>query len=74
MIIKSYSLKNFIFWDVTRCGSGKKLTTATWHNIQEDGILYSHRRETLKSYFNLKISNVMMSQMTIKHIYLMLKE
>jgi hypothetical protein len=24
--------------------------TATWHNIPEDAILHSHRRENLKSY------------------------
>jgi hypothetical protein len=26
------------------------LTGATWHNISEDGILHSNRRENLKSY------------------------
>jgi hypothetical protein len=26
------------------------LRRATWHNIPEDGILHSHRRENLKSY------------------------
>jgi hypothetical protein len=26
------------------------LTRATWHNIPEDAILHSHRRENLKSY------------------------
>jgi hypothetical protein len=26
------------------------LTSATWHNIPEDTILHSHRRENLKSY------------------------
>jgi hypothetical protein len=26
------------------------LTTATWHNIPEDAIIHSHRREKLKSY------------------------
>jgi hypothetical protein len=29
------------------------LTTATWRNIPEDGILHSHYRETLKSYIAL---------------------
>jgi hypothetical protein len=29
------------------------LTTATRRNIQEDGILHSHRRENLKSYIAL---------------------
>jgi hypothetical protein len=29
------------------------LTRATWHNIPEDGILYSHRCENLKSYIAL---------------------
>jgi hypothetical protein len=33
-------------------GSSKTsvLTTATWRNIPENGILHSHRRENLKSY------------------------
>jgi hypothetical protein len=29
------------------------LRRATWHNIPEDGILHSHRREYLKSYILL---------------------
>jgi hypothetical protein len=29
------------------------LTRVTWHNILEDGILLSHRRENLKSYIAL---------------------
>jgi hypothetical protein len=29
------------------------LTRATRHNIPEDGILHSHRRESLKSYIAL---------------------
>jgi hypothetical protein len=29
------------------------LARATRHNIQEDGILHSHRRENLKSYVPL---------------------
>jgi hypothetical protein len=33
------------------------LTRATWHNIPEDGILHSHRRENLKSY---RLYNVIM--------------
>jgi hypothetical protein len=32
-----------VFWDVTPCGSCK-------NDIPEDTILYSHRRENLKSY------------------------
>jgi hypothetical protein len=35
------------------------LTRATWHNIPEDGILHSHRRENLKSY------NVFLSFLTV---------
>jgi hypothetical protein len=26
------------------------ITRTAWHNIPEDGILHSHRRENLKSY------------------------
>jgi hypothetical protein len=29
------------------------LTTVAWHNIPEDVILHSHRRENLKSYIAL---------------------
>jgi hypothetical protein len=29
------------------------LTTATWHNIPEDALLHSHRRENLKSYIGI---------------------
>jgi hypothetical protein len=29
------------------------LTRATWHNILEDDIIHSHRRENLKSYIAL---------------------
>jgi hypothetical protein len=40
-------------------GSSKTsvLTTAIWRNISEDGILHSHRRETLKFYV-LKLVSV----------------
>jgi hypothetical protein len=31
------------------------LTRATWHNIPEDTILHSHRRENLKSYTDVEI-------------------
>jgi hypothetical protein len=35
------------------------LTGATWHNIPEDAILHSHRRENLKSYiFKARFINV----------------
>jgi hypothetical protein len=36
-------------------GSSKTLvpTRNTWRNIPEDGILYSHRRENLRSYITL---------------------
>jgi hypothetical protein len=30
------------------------LTSATWRNITEDGILHRHRRENLKSYTELR--------------------
>jgi hypothetical protein len=33
------------------------LTRATWHNIPEDTILHSHRRENLKSYNRFLIQN-----------------
>jgi hypothetical protein len=31
------------------------ITTATWRNVPEDGILHSHRRENLKSYVTFTI-------------------
>jgi hypothetical protein len=31
------------------------LTTATWHNIPEDGILHSHYHEILRSYKDIGI-------------------
>jgi hypothetical protein len=46
------------FWDVAMCTSGLNSclggtsvnTRSTRRHIPEDGILYSHRRENLKSY------------------------
>jgi hypothetical protein len=32
------------------CSETSVLTRAIWHNIPEDAILHSHRREILKSY------------------------
>jgi hypothetical protein len=36
-----HEMKNAVFLDVELC--------TTWHNIPEDGILYSHHNENLKS-------------------------
>jgi hypothetical protein len=36
--------------ELVRSSDTSVLTKATWPNIQKDGILYSHRRESLKSY------------------------
>jgi hypothetical protein len=34
------------------------LTRATWRNIPEDAILYSHYRENLRSYKKMLVTNV----------------
>jgi hypothetical protein len=39
--------------EALRSSETSVLTRATWRNIQEDCILYSHRRENLKSYIAL---------------------
>jgi hypothetical protein len=49
-------LKNAVVWDVTPCDSCKEMSVlrrVTRRHIPEDGILYSHRRENLKSYIAL---------------------
>jgi hypothetical protein len=38
------------------CFETSVLTRATLHNILEDGILYSHSRENLKSYNEMLVS------------------
>jgi hypothetical protein len=57
--------KNGVFWDVKPCGSCQNrhfggtsvLTRATRHNIPEDTILHSHRRENLKFYSLITLKN-----------------
>jgi hypothetical protein len=48
----------------TLCSSETSvLIRATWHNIPEDGILHSHRRENLNSYKSiLPLPNIIMVQ------------
>jgi hypothetical protein len=42
------------------------LTRATWRNIPEDAIPHSHRRENLKSYTVIHLSNIQMSPLPQK--------
>jgi hypothetical protein len=39
-----------LMMEVIRSSETTTLKRATWRNIPEDGILYSHRRENFKSY------------------------
>jgi hypothetical protein len=39
------------------------LTRATWHNISEDTVLHSHRRENLKSYTAIFVGNTSITEM-----------
>jgi hypothetical protein len=54
-----------LMMEALRSSKTPVLTRATWHNIPEDTILYSHRRENLKSYmkkmflFNSKTTSCM---------------
>jgi hypothetical protein len=48
-------LKNAIFWVVMPRGSFVVLSRATWHNKPEDGILHSHRHESLKFHYMLLV-------------------
>jgi hypothetical protein len=39
-----------LMMEALRSSETSVLTRATWHNISEDGMHHSHRREYLKSY------------------------
>jgi hypothetical protein len=50
-ILSTGSRRNGVFWDVTPCGSCKKLVRPCGScSIPEDAILHSQRRENLRSY------------------------
>jgi hypothetical protein len=44
------------------------LTTATWHNIPEDGILHSHCHENLKSYKSLLSITYSMTLISLRSV------
>jgi hypothetical protein len=44
------------------------LKRATWHNIPEDAILHSHRRENLKSYMGVFFPCVSFLQQTFPSV------
>jgi hypothetical protein len=60
-IIRVEGIRDVGFWlipfslmmEVRRSSETSVLTRATRRHISEDGILYSHRRESLKSYIAL---------------------
>jgi hypothetical protein len=45
-----------LIMEALRSSEMSVLTRATWHNIPEDGILHSHRREILKSHLLILVS------------------
>jgi hypothetical protein len=49
-VVPSSSIVVTLMMDSLRSSEMSDLTRATWHNIPEDGIFHSHRRENFKSY------------------------
>jgi hypothetical protein len=51
-VLSSHILSTLMM-EAIRSSETSVLTRATWRRIPNDGILYSHRRENLKSYIAL---------------------